>query len=52
MAANLVISRMGLGSQAQILDTEADELHVQLAKQAVKQARMLADSLGLKSVLL
>ena len=49
IAANLVVSRCGDGSQAKIIDTEEDELHVQAAKQAVKQARELVDALGIKS---
>lgn len=35
--------------QARILDTDPDEPHVAAAKQAIRQARQLADALGVRS---
>ena len=49
IAANLVVSRCGEGRQARVVDTEADEPHVQAAKQLVRQAREMVDALGIKS---
>ena len=51
-AANLVVDRLGFGQQAIILDTEADEPHIALAKDVVRQARALVDGLGIRSPLL
>ncbi|GAX73691.1 hypothetical protein CEUSTIGMA_g1142.t1 [Chlamydomonas eustigma] len=45
IAANLVVDRLGMGSRARILDTEPDEPHIQIAKEAARQARMVIESL-------
>eukprot|EP00955_Chlamydomonas_euryale_P054963 355993-Chlamydomonas_euryale.AAC.12 len=49
MAANLVVSRLGQGEQASILDTEEDEPHVAAGKQVIRTARETLDTLGLRS---
>ncbi|KAJ9522148.1 hypothetical protein QJQ45_005136 [Haematococcus lacustris] len=51
-AANLVISRLGQGQPAHILNVEPDEPHVAAAKEVVKQLRGLPAALGLSSPLL
>ncbi|KAJ9523161.1 hypothetical protein QJQ45_024099, partial [Haematococcus lacustris] len=51
-AANLVISRLGQGQPAHILNVEPDEPHVAAAKEVVKQLRGLPSALGLSSPLL
>lgn len=48
-AANLVVSRLGVGQPATILDVEEDEPHIAAARAAVRTAREAADALGLKS---
>ncbi len=48
-AANLVVSRLGVGRPATILDVEEDEPHIAAARTAVRTAREAADALGLKS---
>ncbi|KAG2497258.1 hypothetical protein HYH03_004842 [Edaphochlamys debaryana] len=48
-AANLVVQRLGLGSQAEILDVEPDEPHIAAARAAVRGAVEFAGALGLKS---
>jgi hypothetical protein len=45
IAANLVVDRLGIGSRAMILDTEPDEPHIQIARDAASQARMVIESL-------
>ena len=40
------------GAKAKILDVEADEPHIALAKQAAKQARTFLEAVGLPSSLL
>ncbi len=51
-AANLVVQRLGVGSPADVLDTEPDEPHIALAKQAARQLRAAAEATGLTNVLL
>ena len=48
-AANLVVSRLGVGRPAEVLEVEPDEPHIAAGRQAVRQARELASSLGFKS---
>lgn len=49
IAANLVVSRLGQGQQMAILDTEADEPHVAVGKDAIRTARQLLETAGLRS---
>lgn len=46
VAANLVIERCGLGSQATVLDVEPDEPHVAAAKTADRALRGALEALG------
>ncbi|MEW5300652.1 MAG: hypothetical protein WDW36_003566 [Sanguina aurantia] len=49
IAANLVVQRLGLGKPAVVLDVEADEPHIAMAKQLAKGVRGVADELGIES---
>ncbi|KAI8468019.1 MAG: hypothetical protein J3K34DRAFT_454404 [Monoraphidium minutum] len=49
IAANLVVSKLGQGSPAEILDVEKDEPHIEAGRAAVSTLRSLVGGLGIKS---
>eukprot|EP01023_Acetabularia_acetabulum_P049350 TRINITY_DN5265_c0_g1_i2.p1 TRINITY_DN5265_c0_g1~~TRINITY_DN5265_c0_g1_i2.p1 ORF type:complete len:546 (-),score=110.46 TRINITY_DN5265_c0_g1_i2:337-1974(-) len=51
-AANLVIDKLGMGKQAEILDVEEDEPHISLGKKSFKQFRENLEMIGLKGAFL
>jgi hypothetical protein len=48
-AANLVVTRLGIGQPAVVLDTEADEPHIAAVKTANRQLKMGLESLGFRN---
>jgi hypothetical protein len=49
LAANLVVERLGSGLPAVILDTEADEPHIEFAKSANRLLKSTLTSFGMRS---
>lgn len=48
-AANLVVSKLGVGAPANILGVEPDEPHIAAGRAAVRALRQGADALGVRS---